>query len=314
MDQSLTEINDQIRISSRTTVMHQETQISDLLDQINPPETRRSFQKISMQTAETNQTLRTMQTDIQEIKNQLQDLNLTILGGYNSTTEITVGSALEVSSTLGILYPHLARLAVASQGYIELPQVKAIMDELKTILADASTLAAHEIRLGIVIRPPGHPYRPSQHLAIQRLFMENTKVRAQDRSKWLSRQQGHNLSTIATKSVTADLPIGKLIISLDFLSRPNSALENTGARIFFLPTTRLGLYGLSAAVGHNVPRTVAIFGVQPSDSIIFSSIERGDVQSIVNLFSSDQARPNDRDEDGRSLLWVGIPSSSAVVC
>ena len=51
-------------------------------------------------------------------------------------------------------------------------------------------------------------------------------------------------------------------------------------------------------------RSLSSFGVHPRDSPVFEHIRGGKVPALQRMLSLRLVSPNDRDEDGNSLLWV----------
>lgn len=54
-------------------------------------------------------------------------------------------------------------------------------------------------------------------------------------------------------------------------------------------------------------RTLTTFGIHQRDSQVFGHIRRGDVEAVQRLLALRLIVPNDRDEEGNSLLWVRHP-------
>ncbi|KAM7202937.1 hypothetical protein V8F20_004184 [Naviculisporaceae sp. PSN 640] len=50
-------------------------------------------------------------------------------------------------------------------------------------------------------------------------------------------------------------------------------------------------------------RSLATFGIHPKSSPVFGYIRAGDISEVQRLFSLRVVAPNDRDEDGNTLLW-----------
>jgi len=53
-------------------------------------------------------------------------------------------------------------------------------------------------------------------------------------------------------------------------------------------------------------KTLSTCGVHPRDSPVFRHMKNGDTAAIQGMLSRRQISPNDRDEDGNTLLWVRV--------
>ncbi|KAF2726495.1 hypothetical protein EJ04DRAFT_530226 [Polyplosphaeria fusca] len=99
-------------------------------------------------------------------------------------------------------------------------------------------------------------------------------------------------------------------------SKQSGELLNT--RVLYSPAAHVqpsirGL-ALSCAQGllpNRIERSLSTFQVHSRASGLVTSIEIGDLEGVKGYFSTRKAHPNDRDEDGDSLLMVSIVHKSA---
>ena len=110
--------------------------------------------------------------------------------------------------------------------------------------------------------------------------------------------------TIETISAQVEISKGRIAITL-ILTR-NS---RTG-RLFFLPERGSTLSGLvihcrrDLTIAPHLPRTLSTFKCHPGNAPVFSALRNGDLAAMQEILSSRLVLPNDRDEDGKSLLHV----------
>jgi hypothetical protein len=90
--------------------------------------------------------------------------------------------------------------------------------------------------------------------------------------------------------------------------------EKSAMRLLYLPTAVPCSTGLSVNLtrlsgdelgGHQIQRSLSTFGIHAKTSKLWDVMARSDRVELCNMISRNEALPNDRDEDGNTLLWAG---------
>ena len=266
--------------------------------------------------ADTNRRFQSLQDDIRGIQIRLNQLNFSMPNGDGFVTEIFNGSAVQISTALGLLHSHLSE-AIAAIARHEYGMSTSRQDrewlkkQFESLLADASHLAARELTHHSSRPRPKHLWRPSQPLLVQRTFLraKESSNHVCSASGGLARSRKRKTPMTDERIIQLDLSVGKLNLYLTeepFGSGNRGTGRVCGARILFFPHPGLCIYGLAASAAVGLPRMLSTFGVHPNSAPIFSHIENRDINEIQQLLALGKVRPTGRDEDGESLLWVRI--------
>jgi hypothetical protein len=270
---------------------------------------------------DTHNRIRQVRDDVGDIRLHLERLSVAVTGETGTPTIIS-GSPVRIAASLGLLYPHLHHIIAAAARLVYGKPISGrdvvwLKSAFESLLADVSRSTAKSLRSRISChgfkghRRPTQPVRQQQENA-HTDWIGQISVAGQGDSCTAGRKRKAPMPT--EKSLAVDLFIGKLIVYLT--EEPfghecrGTGQTISGARLLFFPRPELHIVGLAASSLRssynltNIPPMIAGFGIHPSNSPIFSYIESGDLRQIQRMLASGLVAPNDRDEDGESLLWV----------
>jgi hypothetical protein len=236
------------------------------------------------------------------MQEELQNLSATVVS--TPKTIFLDGSGLQMTLTLGFLCEHLKKIVVHKSHRHHL-MLDLVVNELKRLLADTSQLATVELSHKLTRPKTLQRRRPTQPIIIQWQLAGERPVDHSFHSKleW----QLKRLSMANEIEILLNLPIGKVRVCL---ARQSSfgitQSPSFGTRLFFLPHPRLMVGGVAASIIPGLAPMISSFVVQPMESPIFEHIYSRDLQRVQQAFTNGTARPNDRDEYGRSLIWVSV--------
>jgi hypothetical protein len=253
--------------------------------------------------------VRSLNSDITKMQSQIQQLSIAVICGKTLPTEFLGGSGLHISTALSLLYPHLTNLVLSSEPPVKnVAYLAMLAGEFKNMLADSSRLAAAELTQSISLPKPRHRRRPTQPFSVQWQLLDSSRHSPNNLEDSNRRRRKRKAPMAEEIEQSFDLAIGKVVVYLSVgpfkLGYRERGPSKLGARLFFFPRPELQIRGITASVGFGLPRAVSSFGVHPCNSPIFEFLERRDFHGVQHLLSSGVVRPNDRDEDGESLLWV----------
>jgi hypothetical protein len=260
--------------------------------------------------SESHSSLKQATHSMQNATQRLEQLTLNLAMGQHTKTEVVAGSGWQAFTALSFLYPHLRQLV--STHCIKSPMIAplgVLAAELKEILADTSRLSTSEIEYGAIKPTPNHLRRPNQPLVVQWHLLKSRQRSTQAAS---NRDHTKKRKSPYTEEIKYSfrLPIGQVLIHLSIgpfkSGYRGTGPQSLGARLYFFPYPQLMIQGVIASYGYGLPRMVSSFGVHSNDSPIVQALESRNLFEVQRLFSAQLARPNDRDEDGESLLWVCI--------
>ena len=175
-----------------------------------------------------------------------------------------------------------------------------------SLAVSASTPTQDERELATSLAPLDTT--PSGTLARSTLlfFLKRTSLVEAASFEWLGRNAG------ADDSQNHDISLTLLTFQPPGLSTSSIAKSFTRCRLYvaLTPTQDGQLKGVIiqfseiSGAQHQLWRTLTTFGVHPSNSSVFGHIRNRDVLALQRLLALALVAPNDRDEEGNSLLWV----------
>ncbi|OCK82413.1 hypothetical protein K432DRAFT_424190 [Lepidopterella palustris CBS 459.81] len=301
--------------------------------------------ELTQSASDSQRMIQTLAQNQGEVKSGLEQLNallfrpdklqISVLGNGLSATAVFDGSSTDAVIALSHVYPHLrtvlSHVASGSQVSVALEYAEWIETEFRGLLDDAVTARSQELRSGtngekeVGAQRTGESIRMRKHSS-RALFKElSGKQRLKQSAYSLpclpSPRSNRSVITSFRNITEIDLPTGKLVVIItreNFSNRPNNIA--TTARIIFVPNALFRISGVTATFiqmfskEFKVSPIVSLFGVQPKDCPIFSYIKSRDLSGLRDALFERTATPNDRDENGNSLLAYAIENYDYNIC
>lgn len=238
------------------------------------------------------------------MQEQLQRISTTDIKNQSAKTIFLDGSGLQMTLALGFLCEHLKKIVV-DKSHQHHFMLDPLVSELKRLLADTSQLATDELSHKLRTPTTLQQRRPTQPIAVQwQLTSEWPVEHSFDKEPEWKPERPRIANEI---EILLHLPIGKVRVCVAKQgSLGPSQNPSFGARVLFLPHPRFMTGGVAASIVPGLAPMISSFAIQPRSSPIFEHIFSRDIKSVQQAFTNGTARPSDRDEYGRSLLWVSI--------
>ena len=125
---------------------------------------------------------------------------------------------------------------------------------------------------------------------------------------------GHNVEPKPQQRYWQGSPVGILLLewakSFDTRQKENSESNVFSMQFTFIPNPLIIQTGLAfwlqieAAREESIYRRLRVFKTILLDSLVLQRVSRNDVNGLRQLISSGEISPHDRDQNGRSLLFV----------
>lgn len=109
------------------------------------------------------------------------------------------------------------------------------------------------------------------------------------------------LGTLTSWTASA-IPFFVRIGQLCFVPQPGSALSGLSIHCYW-----------DSATTSYIPRTLSTFRIHAIDAAIFSAIKNRDLIRVQEILSTGSVSPNDRDEEGNTLLYVSRDNKNVVI-
>ncbi|KAK2786062.1 hypothetical protein FQN53_006971 [Emmonsiellopsis sp. PD_33] len=257
------------------------------------------------------------ENQIRALTNMLENFETNISRCDHTVSTMILGSAVDASSSISAIFSFVEELYSACSALLSAnPRAIAyltwLQDQFTELLADTQQASAVELR-------DRKRRNHKQTLTTHRWVRYDQKIEL-DLSQDLptsgrNSAYSYELSSRKTKypinseHVDVLLPFGRVRISFS-----KSLDRLSGVRLLFVPSMPW-LKGFVASSLHGtrdgtrMTRSICSFGIHHHRSKIFHAISVGDIAYVQKLLSRRVAHPNDRDEDGYSLLHVS-PSKS----
>ncbi|KAK2809071.1 hypothetical protein FQN50_004124 [Emmonsiellopsis sp. PD_5] len=257
------------------------------------------------------------ENQIRALTNMLEGFETNISRCDHTVSTMILGSAVDASSSITAIFSFVEELYSACSALLSAnPRAIAyltwLQDQFTELLADTQQASAVELR-------DRKRRNREKALTAHRWVRYDQKIEL-DLSQDLptsgnNRAYRYELSLrkpkypINSEHVDVLLPFGRVRISF------SKSLDRLGGvRLLFVPSTsRLKGFVASSIQGiradTRMTRSICSFGIHHRHSKIFHAISVGDIAYVQKLLSMRVAHPNDRDEDGYSLLHVS-PSKS----
>jgi hypothetical protein len=256
-----------------------------------------------------------IQTQVAGIVNTLRTQGLAIDTDDSEDVTVIVGSATEASLTLSSISRFMSELYRAYSVHHTIEASRSynaqwLQDQFKRIWADIQEQSATELR-----NSKRRKLLPRKRKSNPSLSAEATnfpRIMHQE----LQRNVGKKLTSIIRKRklpmesspFEVSLPIGQ--VKLHIVSDQHSE-KLLGLRLMYTPARnlRLDVKGIVMACMKDqrpqpIARCLSTFQVHSEDSEVVQSIQSGNLEAVHQLLSMRRFLPNDRDEDGDSLLMV----------
>ena len=231
---------------------------------------------------------------------------------------VIVGSATDASLTLASISQFMSELYKAYSVHHTTEVYRSyngqwLQDQFKRIWADVQEKSTTELR-----NSKRRKLWSRKRKSDPGLSAEATNVPGITRQE-LQRSAGEKLTSIVRKrklamessSFEVSLPIGQ--VKLHIVSGQHSQ-KLLGLRLVYAPARnlQLNIKGIVMACmedQHPLPlaRCLSTFQAHSEDSEVVQSIQSGNLEAVRQLLSMRKFLPNDRDEDGDSLLMVSCP-------
>ncbi|ORX94927.1 hypothetical protein BCR34DRAFT_620029 [Clohesyomyces aquaticus] len=313
------------------------TQLQEVHTSVRREVTRTAF--------ETQRMLKTLAQHQTEVKNCLENskasvfrpdkLHISVLGDGVEATAVFSGSSTDAVIALSHVYPHLrtilSHVASGNQVSVALDYAEWIDKEFRGLLDDAVKARSEELRSGtnkepeVGARRAGESIRvrrhPSRSIPNEILGSQRPKQSVCSLPCLPSSPRNRSVVTSSRNITEIDLPTGKLVVIITPEVLPNRPLNiATTARILFVPNALFRILGITATFlqmfskDSKVSPIVSLFGVQPKDCPVFTYIKSKDLFGLQDALFNRTASPNDRDEDGNSLLAYAIDNYDYNIC
>lgn len=273
-----------------------------------------------------------MRKDLHTLNNLVRKSNQARPSIVENKFAITVlhGSAGDATASLGLLYLDIKNLLFATElaSAPNVPREIAlwIVSQLHALLSDLFEEEAQQLA-GYPTKPL--PYQPQNHLQSSRdgaNWAQDLPSNFSSRNSFRNvvSQRGYprasNLDRLwETMIVESTISSGKLSVTVkreSEVGKPNSKPPNTMGRIVFIPGLKTSLTGVATELVRqfnpviSISRKISTFSVHPNNSPIFEHLKSREVAMVHKMISNRKVSPNDRDENGNSLLWVIIITKS----
>lgn len=253
-----------------------------------------------------------MQMQLRDITAALKELQIGIIQGQHATTTLIFGSATDAAIALSHVFLCIRQIysicsaAIGVSESLRKNNANWLQLQFNEILADVHSASASELR---------HSKREKVRQSGQMLPARVAQKQFLQARRQICRKRK---ASSCHEHMEVSLAYGNAIL---FFSKDDYEGRINAVRIVFKPSIRPlgGLKGFSAvsirnaATGRLIGRSISAYGVQPNDSPIFSFIDSGNITGVRQLLSTRQVNPDDRDEDGNSLLLVSLGQSPSLI-
>jgi hypothetical protein len=232
------------------------------------------------------------------------------------STVMLFGSAKDGAACLSYLCYHIHRTLVPSdsetQTFISIEDSNWLLCESHALLADLFGGNVRECRTKQVIQDLDPPHFRAGTLKWNSpRTIQSPAIRGKTHSRCLC-----SMPILETSVLEVEKPTGKLLIMVSKVSHADNIVGHhksmTIGRLFFLPKIGSSFCGVATTFVRyvssvpSIPRTLSVFRVHPNSCRIFGHIKAREIDSVRKMLSTSLVSPNDRDEEGKSLLWVSV--------
>lgn len=258
-------------------------------------------------------TQKRMQAQLADITEALDVFNMGVRRDKNEGVTVILGSAADASIAVAHIFRFLEDLYKAytvhnTATIAGFSNGRWLQEQFNDMWADVQSAAATQIR--------SKKRRKSLSITEPINIRAQSKVRANIQATDLQRVIGRKFVSISRKRKAAvenafidvNLPIGNVRLFL-VLHQQNGKM--LGARLLYIPARHMqsNLKGVIAGCMRDqrsqmLARSLSTFQVHPEGSDALEHIRQGNLKAILDLLTTRRIYPNDRDEDGDSLLMV----------
>lgn len=254
-----------------------------------------------------------MQGQLSDIVEALNAFNMGIERGKNAGITVILGSAADASIAVSHIFRFLKDLYKAysapdtatAAGF---SNARWLQEQFDDIWADVQSASAAQIRS----KRRRKPLSRTSAVNFRAESLATANVPTIDMQQDIGRKfmsiSRKRKAAVRNNSIDVSLPIGS--VRLFFVIHRQSG-KMLSARLLFVPARHMqsNLQGFFAAClrgrqSQTLARSLSTFQVLPEGSEALEHIRRGDLQAVCHLLTTRRVHPNDRDEDGDSLLMV----------
>lgn len=254
-----------------------------------------------------------MQGQLSEIAEALNALRIGVERGRNACVTMILGSVADASISVSHIFRFLEDLYRAysvsdATNKARLSNARWLQDQFNDIWADVQSATATQIRNKKRRRVSSRAGTVNLEAESQVRTTVPTSGLQQDISGKFMSISRKRKAAVGNSTIDVSLPIGS--IRMFFIVHRQSG-KMLGVRLIYVPARHMqsSLKGVFAAClrgqgAQTLVRSLSTFQVVPEGSEALEYIRRGNLQAIRDLLATHEIHPNDRDEDGDSLLLV----------
>ncbi|KAF2686143.1 HET-domain-containing protein [Lentithecium fluviatile CBS 122367] len=256
-----------------------------------------------------------MQKQVSDMTEALDALRMGIERGSNACATVIFGSTVDASLSASEIFRFLEDLGKAYSASntaktARFSNAQWLQDQFNDIWADTQSAAAAQIRKRR--RRKGSSRTGPEVLGAQSQASTNrpaTGLQLEIDRKITSISRKRK-AAVESSVIDVNLPVGN--VRMIFTGHQQSG-KMLGARLLYVPARHMqsNLKGIFATCLRDLRtprlvRSLSTFQVVREGSEALEHIRQGNLQAIRHLLTSRQINPNDRDEDGDSLLLVSV--------